>query len=181
MATLSQPSFRPNRWVIVALVSLAIWLGGSIVVDMVMMPSLYLTGMMTQPDFASAGYLMFWIFNRVELLMAAVVVTSMLLLTRLQVIQATTRQWAIALASVLVSICLLETYVFSPAMSQLGLNLNLFAPATVPDAMTAMHQGYFVLEVLKFAAGGVLLALCYNISHRTPSWMPEAIATDDSQ
>jgi hypothetical protein len=159
-------SFHPNRWVIVLLSALALWLGGSLLLDGVMMPSLYFTGMMAQPDFASAGYVMFWIFNRVELLFAATIITSVLLLARLHYIQATVRQWAIALSGILLGVSLLQTYIFSPAMSQMGLNLDLFTATTVPAAMTAMHEGYFVLETLKFLAGGALLVLGYTLSQR---------------
>ena len=50
-------------------------------------------------------------------------------------------------------------------MSGLGLQLNFFEPASqMPAAMTQMHGGYWVLEVLKFIAGTTLLRWCYRNS-----------------
>jgi len=155
-------TFHPNRWVTITLLALALWLGGSLIMDGVMMPTMYATGMMSAPDFVSAGYSMFWVFNRVELLLAAVVISSILLLNQSHTFKTAAGRWAIALSSTLIAVSLLQTYVLSPALSQMGLQLDLFAAVAVPPAMTVLHEGYFVLEVLKFLAGGVLLALCYQ-------------------
>jgi hypothetical protein len=153
---------HPNRWITISLLALALWLGGSLMIDGVMMPTMYATGMMSAPDFASAGYSMFWIVNRVELLLAAVVISSILLLSQAHIFKTTAGRWAIALASTLITVSLLQTYVLSPALSQMGLQLDLFASVTVPQTMTILHEGYFVLEMLKFLAGGALLAICYQ-------------------
>jgi hypothetical protein len=163
---LYKPTFHPNRWITVTLLALALWLGGSFIMDGVMMPTMYATGMMSAPDFVSAGYSMFWIFNRVELLLAAVVISSILLLNQAHIFKTMASRWAIALSGVLITVSLLQTYVLSPALSQMGLQLDLFAVAATPPAMTVLHEGYFVLEVLKFLAGGVLLVVCYQ-QHNT--------------
>jgi hypothetical protein len=45
----------------------------------------------------------------------------------------------------------------------LGLNLNLFEPvAEVPGTMNLLHQGYWVLEVIKLGAGATILGWCYR-------------------
>lgn len=163
MAVYSRTPFHADRWVAIVLLTLALWLGGSFMVDAIMMPSLYASGMMTQPGFASAGYSMFWTLNRVELLAAGVVATGVLLLLRLHWLHGSVGRWAIALAASLITVTLVDTYLFSPALSEMGLDLNLFSDAIRPNGMTLVHQGYFLLEVVKFAAGGVLLSLCYPL------------------
>lgn len=57
--------------------TLYFWLSGSLVLNWVIIPSLYISGMMTQSEFA-IGYLIFWNFNRIELLSAALVLTGVL-------------------------------------------------------------------------------------------------------
>jgi hypothetical protein len=58
---------------------LAFWLSTSLLLDLVIMPSLAASGMLIQPDFVPAGYGIFWIFNRIELVCAALVVTGLLI------------------------------------------------------------------------------------------------------
>jgi hypothetical protein len=55
------------------MLTLGFWFSSSIILDWVIIPSLYVSGMMTQSGFASAGYLIFWNFNRIELVCAALI------------------------------------------------------------------------------------------------------------
>ena len=73
MTAASSLQLKRPIWQTIVVVTLGLWLGGSLVLDWVIMPSLYLSGMMTQPGFTTAGYLIFWNFNRIELLAAAIV------------------------------------------------------------------------------------------------------------
>jgi len=66
---------------------------------------------MTQAGFATAGYLIFWNFNRIELLSAALVLTGVLVISN-NLRSANWRRSAIAL-SVLLAISLVDTY-FNP-------------------------------------------------------------------
>jgi Domain of unknown function (DUF4149) len=155
-------SIRP-RWQAIVMVALIFWLSGSLILDIVIMPSLYVSGMMTSPEFAAAGNLMFWGFNRVELICAALASTGLMVLSHLAKDFGKGRRPAIILSLVLLAIALIDTYALTPQMSALGMQLNLFeSAAEVPSGMNLLHQGYFGLEVLKLAVGGTLLSWCYQ-------------------
>ena len=132
---------------------LAFWISSCLLLDLVIMPSLFAAGMMTQPDFASAGYGIFWIFNRLELLCAAFVMTG--ILVRQQSDESSAL--SVILSSILLSITIACTYFLAPQMSSLGLNLDLFSPATVPTGMDQLHVSYWLLEACKVTVAGWLL------------------------
>lgn len=162
MATISaQMELTRPRWQTIIIFSLAFWLSGSLILDLVIMPSLYLAGMMTTSGFAMAGNLIFWAFNRVELICAALSLTGLMVLHYSQTPAGQRRHTAIILSLILLGIALINTYALAPQMSALGIQLNLFDPATeVPATMNLMHQGYFTLELIKLAAGSILLGWC---------------------
>lgn len=162
MTSFTTPAFQRPQWRTVIIAALAFWLSSSLILDFVIMPTMYATGMMTAPDFATAGYSMFWIFNRVELLCAALTLTGVLVLCNLS---AASRQyrWALPLSLSLLAISLNYTYGLTPEMGALGIHLNLFESASeVPALMNQMHEQYWVLEMLKLIAGGVLLGAYYR-------------------
>ncbi len=155
-------SIKP-RWQAIVMVALIFWLSGSLIIDLVIMPSLYVSGMMTSPEFAAAGNLMFWGFNRVELVCAALIATGLMVLNNLSSGFGKQSRTAIILSLVLLAIALIDTYALTPQMSALGMQLNLFdSTAEVPTGMNLLHQGYFALEAVKFAVGGTLLSFCYQ-------------------
>lgn len=120
------------------------------------MPSMYAAGMMNEPGFATAGYSMFWLFNRFELICAALIFTGTLVMAQAGLIQS--RRMTIALAATLMVIVLACTYALVPEMSALGLQLDaVSAVRSVPAEMNLMHGLYWLLELLKLVAGGVLL------------------------
>ena len=155
-------SIRP-RWQAIVMVTLIFWLSGSLIIDLVIMPSLYVSGMTTSPDFAAAGNLMFCAFNRVELICAALATTGLMVLSNLSSGFGKQSRTVIILSLVLLAIALIDTYALTPQMSALGMQLNLFdSTVEVPTGMNLMHQGYFVLEAVKLAIGGTLLSFCYQ-------------------
>jgi hypothetical protein len=153
------------QWPRVAQLTLFAWLMGSFMMDGMLMPSLYASGMLTQPGFACTGYLMFGLFNHVELICAAIVLTGLLVKRQGQVAQSDSFEWLIGLG--LLGITLLLTYALAPAMSGLSLNLQLFDPPNVPDAMTSLHLSYWLLEATKFVAGIALLRHSFSIPEST--------------
>lgn len=160
MHTISNVQFKQSFWQPAVLLTLGFWLAASLFLDWVIMPSLYISGMMTQASFTTVGYVIFWNFNRVELLSAAVVLTGVLALSKTQV------NWhrnGIILSVLLLVIALLDTYFLTPQMSAIGVNLNLFdVETTIPATMNLLHGGYWVLEVVKLIAGGALLNWCWR-------------------
>jgi len=155
-------SIKP-RWQAIVMVALIFWLSGSLIIDLVIMPSLYVSGMMTSPEFAAAGNLMFWGFNRVELVCAALIATGLMVLNNLSSGFGKQSRTAIILSLVLLAIVLIDTYALTPQMSALGMQLNLFdSTVEIPTGMNLLHQGYFALEAVKLAVGGTLLGWCYQ-------------------
>lgn len=145
-----------RSWQNVVILTLGFWLSSSLILDWVIMPSLYISGMMTQAGFTTAGYTIFWNYNHIELLAAALVVTGVLVLNKTQAENG--RRSTTALALLLLAVPLLSTYFLTPQMSATGMQLNLFDSVTeVPTTMNLLHVGYWVLEAVKFVAGGTLL------------------------
>ncbi|MBE9211854.1 DUF4149 domain-containing protein [Plectonema cf. radiosum LEGE 06105] len=155
MNTISTSSieFKRPAWQNIVIITLGFWLSASLLLDWVIMPSLYVSGMMTQSSFATAGYTIFWNFNRVELLCAGLILTGVLALNKNQL------NWqlnGIILATVMLAIALVDTYLLTPQMSAIGLQLNLFQVAEVPANMNLMHGAYWFIETVKLAVGGTL-------------------------
>ena len=148
---------KPSVWLRVITVVLAFWVSSSLLLDLVIMPTLYMSGMMAESDFAIAGYDLFWIFNRIELLCAAIVVTGLLVQQQLKS-KGNRTYGKFFLGCLMLAIVLACTYGLTPNMSALGLQLDLYQPSVaLPSGMNALHLGYWVLEAFKLVAGGMLL------------------------
>jgi hypothetical protein len=159
MNAISNLEFKKSTWQTAILLTLGFWLSATLVLDWVIMPSLYFAGMMNEANFSTAGYTVFWTFNRLELLSAAVVLTAVLAISK------TKSNWglgSIALSGLLLTVALLDTYLLTPQMCALGTNLSLLASNPVPATMNLLHSGYFLLEALKVLAGCFLLSWCYR-------------------
>ena len=156
MTAASSLQLKRSHWPTIVMLTLSFWLSSSLILDWVIIPSLYVSGMMTQSGFAAAGYLLFWNFNRIELLSAALVLTGVLVLDR-------TQRGAIGLSLLLLAVSLFDTYFLIPQLFAAGLQLNLFESATqMPATMSQLHAGYWVLEAIKLVAGGTLLGWCFR-------------------
>jgi len=158
MDIISYHKQNPTQWSVFVFVTLCFWLSASFVLDFVIIPSLMEAGMMTQAGFASAGYSMFGFFNHIELLCAGIVLTGVLILNQNHVLPEKQQQWSVILSSLLLGIALVCTYVLTPQMSGLGLDLNWFDTTSAMSAeMMEFHVGYWGLELMKILASGVLL------------------------
>ncbi len=152
-------------WRMPLMLTLGFWLSASLVLDLVIMPILFTSGMMAETGFATAGYTLFWVFNRLELLCAALVLTAVLFCWGLRSSPGLFRQSQFFLAVLLFAVAAIDTYLLTPQMSSLGLQLNLFAPlAATPDLMNQFHAAYWVLDGVKLLAGGLLLGQCWRSS-----------------
>lgn len=163
MNAASSFQLKQSNWQTLVILTLGFWLGSSLVLDGVIMPILYVSGMMTQPGFPAAGYLIFWNFNRIELLSAALVLTGVLVLGKTKFAATHWSRAAIILSLLLLAIPLLDTYVLTPQMCAAGMQLDLFETAAANSvAMNQLHGSYWVLEVVKLITGGTLLSWCFR-------------------
>jgi uncharacterized membrane protein len=161
MTAFSSLKIERPAWQTIVTCLIALWLGGSLVLDTVVFPSLWAAGMMTQPGFASAGYLTFGLFNHYELMLAGLTMTGVLVLNHGGHFEAKQERRAILLSVLLLAVAIVDTYLMTPQMSALGMQLNLFEPVSeMPAGMVPMHLGYWTLELLKLGSAGTLLALC---------------------
>jgi hypothetical protein len=165
MQGFSPRSSTPANWSTVIMFALGFWLSGSLVFDFLVVPGMLTTGMMNEPGFASAGYVIFGTFNHLELICAATVLAGCLVYRYGNNIVNTIDSKSVLLASGLLIIALAYTYVLTPQMSSMGMSLDLFATSKVmPPSMTPMHLAYWSLEIAKLLGAAVLLRLFYRNS-----------------
>lgn len=160
MATASSLQDSSSSWKVILLLTLGFWLSSILMLDGIVMPALYTSGMMTEPNFAIAGYSLFSLFNQIELLCAGLILTSILGL-RYGRHPWNRPGWVTVLLSLLLlATALVDTYGFTPQMSALGLQLNWFAKSSqLPASMNQLHLGYWLFDGLKITANGLLLWL----------------------
>jgi hypothetical protein len=151
-------SGNKTRWYNIAIGCIAFWISASLLLDLIVMPTLWATGMMESSGFASAGYSIFWLFNRVELVCAATILSSIWAIKNLDSSNVYARKEMFAAAVMLFAIAVFYTFFLTPYMSGLGINLDLFDNAkSIPADMNRMHSIYWVLETSKLGIATMLL------------------------
>lgn len=162
---MSTPTFLKNTnfgWRNTIALALSLWLGGTLFLDLVVMPSMFASGMMLEPGFASTGYLLFHNFNCVEVLLAALTLTGLLAWNysaHLHLLQSKTTLIFTVLLFLIPFACL---YGLSPWISSMSLPLDLFNTTQFPEGMFPLQGLYWFLESLKLAAIVTLLGVCYR-------------------
>jgi hypothetical protein len=150
-----------KKWQTLAICSLGFWLSCSTILDVVIMPTLWATGMMEGSGFASAGYSIFWVFNRVETICAATALSSILALAHVNPTSIYARREMRVGALMLFAIALSYTFILTPYMSGLAMDVDILAlTKSIPAEMNQMHSIYWVLEASKLGITGMLLAWC---------------------
>ena len=164
MNTLPLKRFREVNWQALAMFALGFWLSASLLIDCVIIPGLLSAGMMQEAGFAGASYIIFGAFNHLELLSAALVLASVLVINYRQEF-AIKIDKSVIIAGFLFAIALSYTYLITPQMSALGMSLNEFnGTELLANSMVRMHVIYWVLEVSKLVLGTVLLGKLYRSS-----------------
>jgi hypothetical protein len=166
MKTVTDRYLPSLSWATLAMIVLGFWLSASFVIDFVILPSLSVSGMMAQNGFASAGYLLFGIFNHLELLCAAIVLCSFVVFHRHHPLLHLPEHRSLLFASLLLGITLIYTYFLTPTMSGLGLLDPLTSVRGMPPEMMPFQFGYWLLELLKFSIGVTLLRWCFRDSFK---------------
>lgn len=149
-------------WRTTLALALSLWLGGTLLLDLVVMPSMFASGMMLEPGFASAGYLLFHNFNCIEVLLAALSLTGLLAWNYSSDLHLLESKTTLIFTVLLFLIPFVYLYGLSPWMSSMSLPLNLFDGTSIPTAMFPLQGFYWVLESLKLAAIVALLGVCHR-------------------
>ncbi|MEL6555085.1 MAG: hypothetical protein AAFQ63_16715 [Cyanobacteria bacterium J06621_11] len=160
-------SLRQFNWDAFVLLIVTFWLSSSVLLDFFMMPMMYESGMMNEPGFATGSYSLFWLFNRVEVLCAASILTGLLVIranrSQFDVVASGARsRWALIIGGTLLAIALTYTYFLTPHISAMGLNLNQFSSDLTPAGMGELHLVYWALEAIKLMGAALLVRLCYR-------------------
>ena len=158
-------SWSVSSWHLFMIGTLALWLSSSFFLDFLVLPSLYWSGMMSQSEFATVGYALFGNFNRFEVLCGAIVLSGFLWKQQLPKVEREAVLRNIPLALTTVAIALTFTYVLTPQMSALGLNLQDGSEALIPSAMNQLHLMYWGLEIVKLSCLGLLLQRSFRLTH----------------
>ncbi len=163
---LSQNTSSRSSWLPWLLTIAGFWLSSNVVIDFLVMPVMQVSGMTAQAEFASAGYTLFWSFNRLELLCAAMLLTGVLALRsqpgEFDIVSSGSRcRWALAIGLGLLSLTLADTYLLTPEMGAMALSLDWLSSSAIAPTMNWLHGTYFSLEALKLLCLGFLVRLCY--------------------
>ena len=171
ISNISSSPVQQFNWNALVLALVTFWFSSSAFLDFLLMPMMYETGMMNEPNFATAGYSIFWLFNRVELLCGAAILSGLLVIRQralnlnreFSVIASGSRsRWALLLSGALLAIAFTFTYGLTPQMSALGIHLNGTFTEPAPVAMGRLHLLYWSLETVKLFAAAWLIKLCYR-------------------
>jgi hypothetical protein len=145
--------------------ALGFWISASLVIDFLLIPSLLASGMMEQSGFISVGYLLFGLFNHLELFCAALILSGFLIFNRNHSLPHLQERWSIILSGLLLGIALIYTYGLTPALSGFGFEMNLFnGVRAMPTEMITLQWSYWLLEIMKIVASITLLRWCYRDS-----------------
>jgi hypothetical protein len=166
MKTVTDRYLQSINWTALAMLVLGFWLSASLVIDLVILPGLSVSGMMTQNGFASAGYLVFGMFNRLELLCAALVFCSFLVFHRYHTLIHLPEHRSLLFAGILLMITAIYTYFLTPNLSGLGLLDPLTVVSGMPRGMMPFQMSYWGLEIVKLAIGVTLLRWCFRDSFK---------------
>ena len=82
MNSVSKNPIQSLSWTTLVMFALGFWISASLVIDVLIIPSLLASGMMEQSGFVTAGYLLFGLFNHLELLCAALILSGFLIFNR---------------------------------------------------------------------------------------------------
>jgi len=150
-------------WPLLVMGTLGLWLSGSLLVDLLVLPSLSAAGMMSQPGFISAGHLLFSIFNHLEMLFAGIILSGCFYLQHQGFFSGNSQRLIGVFAVLLLAIAVIYTYGLTPAITDLSFDMASFnSTGEMPPTMMPLHWAYWGLELVKLSLGVTLLRWCYG-------------------
>ncbi len=168
-----------KTWLTAAAAVVGFWLSASLLLDFIIMPSLYMSGMMTSSGFGIVGYTLFSVFNRLELFCGAATLCMGLWLWQSSTLDRKQKIEVGFSGALLLAIAICYTFILTPQMSGLSVDLNMLDSVAlsnggledlqmystipqVPAAMNQMHVIYWGLESLKIVLMSTVLGLAYR-------------------
>ena len=155
--------WQDSTWHRVVPIVLIFWLSASLVLDFLVMPVLYTSGMMAESHFVLAGQALFGAFNRMEMVLAALVCVGFWVKQEMPISERESPFRNLPIAFLLLGIALLCTYFVTPTMSGLGFIEE--STGIVPEQMTTMHSVYWMIESVKLAGIAVLFSRDFRLFH----------------
>lgn len=167
-------------WLTAIVGALGFWLSATLLIDFTIMPSMYFSGMMNTANFGAVGYTLFSIFNRIELLCGAVALSAGLWLWQSNVLDSKQKIEVGVSSALLLLIALCYTFILTPQMGGLSIDLNMLDSANIvngglenlqmhstivkdaPPGMNQMHVVYWVLESLKITLMATVIGTAYR-------------------
>lgn len=179
MANIYIAKRNQQTWLTAAAVVVGFWLSASLLLDFMIMPSMYLSGMMTSAGFGPVGYTLFSVFNRMELICGAVTLCLGLWLWQSTLLDSRQKMEIGISSALLLAIALCYTFVLTPQMGGMSVDLHMMDSIvqanggledlqmhstipTVPAGMNQMHIIYWALEALKITLMSTVLGMAYR-------------------
>jgi hypothetical protein len=176
--TYSIPKKRQS-WLIALAAILGFWLSATLLLDFMIMPSMYFSGMMSTPNFGAAGYTLFSLFNRLELICGGIALSAGLWFLASPQYDERQKIEVGFSAVMLLAIALCYTFILTPQMGGLSVELHAIDSlgamnggledlqmhstlSSVPAGMNQMHVVYWMLEAMKLTALAALLSFAYR-------------------
>jgi hypothetical protein len=153
--------WQDSAWHRILPMVLMFWLSASLVLDFLVMPVMYTSGMMEESHFVLAGQALFGAFNRMEMVLAAVVCVGFWIKQQTPEVERESVFRNLPIASLLLGITLVCTYFVTPTMSGLGFMEE--ATGIIPPEMNTMHSFYWILECVKLAGISVLFSRDFRL------------------
>jgi Domain of unknown function (DUF4149) len=155
--------WQDSPWHRILPIALLFWLSASLVIDFLVMPVMYTSGMMAESHFVLAGQALFSAFNRIELILAATVCVGFWIKQQTPEIERESVFRNLPIAVVLLTIALLYTYFVTPTMSGLGFMEE--STGIIPNQMNTLHTLYWLLESVKIFSLSLLFSRDFRLFH----------------
>jgi Domain of unknown function (DUF4149) len=155
--------WQDSTWHRVLPIVLIFWLSASLVLDFLVMPVMYTSGMMAESHFVLAGQALFGAFNRMELLLAATICVGFWIKQQTPEIERESMFRNLPIAVILLTIAVLYTYIVTPAMSGMGFIEE--STGIIPAGMNTMHGFYWMLESVKLFGLTLLFSRDFQLFH----------------
>ena len=153
-----------NEWILIFIrdLSLAVWLGGLIVIDFVEAPAKFRTPEINRNQAVAVGGRVFAALNRMEVIIGALLLAVIGVLTARTTLSSQAERAAALCVAAMWAVALAQYFSLKPRMSALSVSLDLVnrRPGdTRYRTVRRLHRAYVALDLFKMLLGLVTLAM----------------------